>query len=398
MSKKNLKNSAQNSNYKIEALEPRFMMDANVDLDGFGNQIDNFSSVVENRVDTLNLNLSDFGLNSSYNAVSQLLGGVGNSVETALQTIYGNYRNSLSSQVSSVELNALIIGLAASKDTLPAESLPLEIDEISFAKEGNDTLKVNLAYSRNVSVTELNLTNIGLNVENGFALNVSANISIALDFNQNNNNDWMENADDIGLTADVSEVNVVVPNMGVFATFMNLSVDEENDGVDDLSYIRSSDATSSELDLEFTIAAGANLPFSLPSDEYIEDFVKDIDRTKIMQAKDIMTRSAALGFIKDGPNVALKEMRANGLSSLFIVNRNMILQGIINVDDTINAIKEKQSIEDILKKDYFTTRPDTYIQDLMAFAADTKYPIAVVDENEKLLGIIVRSSILAGLV
>ena len=53
MSKKNLKNSAQHSNYKIEALEPRFMMDANVDLDGFGNQIDNFSSVVENRVDTL---------------------------------------------------------------------------------------------------------------------------------------------------------------------------------------------------------------------------------------------------------------------------------------------------------------------------------------------------------
>ncbi|WP_407456722.1 LEPR-XLL domain-containing protein [Fibrobacter sp.] len=28
MSKKNLKNSAQNSSYKIEALEPRFMMDA----------------------------------------------------------------------------------------------------------------------------------------------------------------------------------------------------------------------------------------------------------------------------------------------------------------------------------------------------------------------------------
>jgi hypothetical protein len=102
------------NNYKIEALEPRLMMDANVDLDGFENQIDNFSSVVENRVDTLNLNLSDF---SSYNAVSQLLGGVGNSIETALQTIYGNYRNSLSSQVSSVELNALIIGLAAGKDT-----------------------------------------------------------------------------------------------------------------------------------------------------------------------------------------------------------------------------------------------------------------------------------------
>lgn len=135
-----------------------------------------------------------------------------------------------------------------------------------------------------------------------------------------------------------------------------------------------------------------------PSDEYIEDFVKDIDRSKIMQAKDIMAKSQALGFLKDGPNVALKEMRTNGLSSLFIVDRNMVLQGIINVDDTINAIKEKKNIEDILKKDYFTTEPETYIQDLMAMAVETKYPLAVVDNNKKLLGIIVRSTILAGLV
>ena len=33
MSKKNLKNSAQNSGYKIEALEPRFMMSADAPID-----------------------------------------------------------------------------------------------------------------------------------------------------------------------------------------------------------------------------------------------------------------------------------------------------------------------------------------------------------------------------
>ena len=53
MSKKQQRKSLNKNNYKIEALGPRWMMDANVDLDGFGNQIDNFSSVVENRVDTL---------------------------------------------------------------------------------------------------------------------------------------------------------------------------------------------------------------------------------------------------------------------------------------------------------------------------------------------------------
>lgn len=135
-----------------------------------------------------------------------------------------------------------------------------------------------------------------------------------------------------------------------------------------------------------------------PSDEYIEDFVKDIDRTKVMQAKNIMLKTTALGFLKDGPNVALKEMRTSGISSLFIVDKDIRLQGIVNVDDTIEAIKEKKKIAEILKHDYLTTSPDTFLQDLIPMATDTKYPIAVIDDNNKLLGIIIRSTILAGLV
>lgn len=134
-----------------------------------------------------------------------------------------------------------------------------------------------------------------------------------------------------------------------------------------------------------------------PSNGYIEDFVKDIDRTKVMQAKHIMQKSTAIVSLKDGPNVALKEMEAAGISSLFVVSRNMDLKGIVTVDDTITAIKEKKKLEDILKQDYFSTSPDTYIQELMHEASITKYPIAVVDDQNKLLGIIVRSSILSGL-
>ena len=134
-----------------------------------------------------------------------------------------------------------------------------------------------------------------------------------------------------------------------------------------------------------------------PSNGYIEDFVKDIDRTKVMQAKHIMQKSTAIVSLKDGPNVALKEMESAGISSLFVVSKDMDLKGIVTVDDTIAAIKEKKKLEDILKQDYFSTSPDTYIQELMHEASITKYPIAVVDSQNKLLGIIVRSSILSGL-
>ncbi len=136
-----------------------------------------------------------------------------------------------------------------------------------------------------------------------------------------------------------------------------------------------------------------------PSNEYIEDFVKDIDRTKILQAKNIMTKSTALVSLKDGPNVAVKEMRANGIASVFVVNKAMILQGIVTMEDALQAIKDKKKLEDILRTDYFTTSPEDYVQDLIEKASETKYPIAVADEEtKKLLGIIVRSSILSGLV
>ena len=91
-------------------------------------------------------------------------------------------------------------------------------------------------------------------------------------------------------------------------------------------------------------------------------------------------------------------MRTNAISSLFIVDKDFHLQGIVKVDDTIEAIKEKKSLIDILKQDYLTTTPDTFMQDLIPMAAETNYPIAVIDEDNKLLGIIVRSTILAGLV
>ena len=135
-----------------------------------------------------------------------------------------------------------------------------------------------------------------------------------------------------------------------------------------------------------------------PSNEYIEDFVRDIDRTKILQAKNIMTKSTALVSLKDGPNVALKEMRANGIASVFVVDKGMRLQGIVTMEDTLEAIKDKKKLEDILRQDYFTTSPENYIQELISEASETKYPIAVTDEDHKLLGIIVRSSVLSGLV
>ena len=134
-----------------------------------------------------------------------------------------------------------------------------------------------------------------------------------------------------------------------------------------------------------------------PSNAYIEDFVRDIDRSKVLQAKHIMFKPGALVKITHGLKVAIKEMESNGISSVFVVGENRKLEGIVTIDDAVEAVKNKKKLTDILRQDYFTTEEEAYVQDLIPKAIESKYPIAVINENKKLLGIIVRVSVLSGL-
>jgi glycine betaine/proline transport system ATP-binding protein len=135
-----------------------------------------------------------------------------------------------------------------------------------------------------------------------------------------------------------------------------------------------------------------------PANDYIEDFVQDIDRSKVLQAKNVMFKPTAIVSLKDGLKVAVKEMKDNGISSIFVLNQERKLQGIVTIDDAVTALKENKTLRDILRQDYETADPEDYIQDLIPKATESKFPLAVVDENNKFLGIIVRVSVLTALI
>ncbi|GEN89760.1 glycine betaine/L-proline ABC transporter ATP-binding protein [Oceanobacillus sp. FSL W8-0428] len=134
-----------------------------------------------------------------------------------------------------------------------------------------------------------------------------------------------------------------------------------------------------------------------PANEYISEFIKDIDRSKVFQASHIMTKPNALVSSKDGLNVAIKEMRENGISSVFVVDRSRRLQGIVTIDDAIQGIKEKKSLGDIIRKDITIVNEEEYINDLIPKALESSFPLAVVNEDKKLVGYILRVHVLSGL-
>ncbi|HBX22411.1 MAG TPA: glycine betaine/L-proline ABC transporter ATP-binding protein [Desulfotomaculum sp.] len=136
-----------------------------------------------------------------------------------------------------------------------------------------------------------------------------------------------------------------------------------------------------------------------PADEYVAKFVEDVDMSKVLTAEGVMKKPDTVVTTKDGPRHALRRMKENGISSIFVVTKDRRLAGLILADDALRAIEEKkETLDDFIIKDTPRVPPEYPLSDLIPLVADSRYPIAVVNEQEKLLGIIVRGSVLAGMV
>ncbi|WP_313134845.1 quaternary amine ABC transporter ATP-binding protein [Anaerocolumna sp.] len=134
-----------------------------------------------------------------------------------------------------------------------------------------------------------------------------------------------------------------------------------------------------------------------PVNEYVEEFVKDIDKTKILCVKHVMTVPSAFVKQSDGPHVAMKEMKSNGVSSVYVVGENMGLVGLLTLDGALKARNGEASLKDVIIKDIPVTDAEVNLQDLLPIAAEAKYPLAVTNSKNQLIGIVTKASVLSSL-
>ncbi len=136
-----------------------------------------------------------------------------------------------------------------------------------------------------------------------------------------------------------------------------------------------------------------------PADEYVERFVKGINKGELLTAKDIMIKPWTNVNINNGPLFALEECKKYGLEYLLITKAGRILCGTVTIDSIKKAIADGiTTLEEITNPDaVHRVAPDTKIQKIIDLALQSPVPVTVVDENEKLLGIIIKSNILRAL-
>jgi glycine betaine/proline transport system ATP-binding protein len=133
-----------------------------------------------------------------------------------------------------------------------------------------------------------------------------------------------------------------------------------------------------------------------PANPYVEKFIEDVDLSKVLTAAHVMRKPGTI-MLERGPRVALQIMKDQGVSSLYVTDKGKKLLGVITAELASAALKEGLPLEDILIKDLPVISPSTPLNELFEPMADSKIPLAVTDDTNRLLGIVIRGAVFAAL-
>ena len=133
-----------------------------------------------------------------------------------------------------------------------------------------------------------------------------------------------------------------------------------------------------------------------PANQYVRDFVEDVDRSKVLTAANIMVPALTTNIEIDGPNVALNRMRKEEVSMLLAVDRKRMLKGSLTADKALEARQKNLSLKDVIDKNVRTIPKDMLVTDIFNLIFDSPTPLAVV-ENDRLEGVVIRGSVLEAL-
>ncbi len=133
-----------------------------------------------------------------------------------------------------------------------------------------------------------------------------------------------------------------------------------------------------------------------PANEYVRTFVEDVDRSKVLTAQNIMVPALTTNIEIDGPTVALKRMRQEEVSMLLTVDKKRQLKGVVRAEKALEARKNGTSLVECVDPEIQTIDKDMLVNDIFPLIYDAQTPLAVTD-NGKLLGVVIRGSVLEAL-
>lgn len=134
-----------------------------------------------------------------------------------------------------------------------------------------------------------------------------------------------------------------------------------------------------------------------PANDFVREFTEDIDRSKVLTAENIMEPALISNVETDGPNVALQRMRKEEVSMLLAVDRKRHLKGSLTAEKALDARKNEKPLREVVEENVRKIQKDTLVTDIFDMIYHSPAPLAVVDEEDRVVGVVVRGSVIGAM-
>ena len=133
-----------------------------------------------------------------------------------------------------------------------------------------------------------------------------------------------------------------------------------------------------------------------PANAYVERFVENVDRSKIITAASVMIDKPLVARLKkEGPEVLIRKMRERNLTVLPVVDTGNVLVGEVRLNDLLRLRKEQvRSIDSVVRHEVHSVLGDTVLEDILPLMTKTNSPIWVVNEDREFEGVVTLSSLI----
>lgn len=133
-----------------------------------------------------------------------------------------------------------------------------------------------------------------------------------------------------------------------------------------------------------------------PANDYVTRFTESVDRGRVVTASSIMlTQPIVVRIRKDGPEAIIRKMREKRLYALPVIGTDEQFLGEIRLKDVLRLRKVgARDISSIVMKEVPSVLESMTVEDMLPLLPKVQQALPVVDENNRLKGVVSTSAII----
>ncbi len=131
-----------------------------------------------------------------------------------------------------------------------------------------------------------------------------------------------------------------------------------------------------------------------PVNNYVQEFTKDVPRSRVLMAKSIMKECQVVVSENDSPESILSFMQNQGSPVAFVQNENGRFLGVLSLEQVNEALKSNSSPVKSQASRPPTVLPRTILAELIPLVAASDSPVPVVNSSGQLMGAVDRTTVI----